>query len=404
MATIFEWSGKTNRGIIEKGEITANSKDEVISQLRNRNITATFIKQKEKKALFGGLSFGGGVGDKDIVIFTRQFATMIDAGLPLVQALEILSTQVENKFLAKTIETIKTDVESGSTYADALKKHPKVFTELYANMVAAGESGGILDTILNRLAAYIEKAMKLKKKVKGAMVYPIVVSSIAIICIAVIMIFVVPTFSKMFISMGGTLPLPTLLVIKLSNFLAGIGGLLTGLTFVGIFIGIKQFRKTEKGKAATDKIMLKLPIFGILLRKVAVAKFTRTLGTLISSGVPILDGLEITAKTAGNKVVEYAVMDVKTAVSEGKTLAEPLMKSKVFPPMVTHMIAVGESTGSLDSMLNKIADFYDDEVDNAVNNLTAMMEPFLMVFLGGSVGFIVIAMYLPIFKLMTLIK
>ena len=404
MATIFEWSGKTSRGIIEKGEITANSKDEVISQLRNRNITATFIKQKEKKALFGGLSFGGGVGDKDIVIFTRQFATMIDAGLPLVQALEILSTQVENKFLAKTIETIKTDVESGSTYADALKKHPKAFTELYANMVAAGESGGILDTILNRLAAYIEKAMKLKKKVKGAMVYPIVVSSIAIICIAVIMIFVVPTFSKMFTAMGGTLPFPTLLVIKLSNFLAGIGGLLTGLALVGIFVGIKQFRKTEKGKASTDKIMLKLPIFGILLRKVAVAKFTRTLGTLISSGVPILDGLEITAKTAGNKVVEYAVMDVKTAVSEGKTLAEPLMKSKVFPPMVTHMIAVGESTGALDSMLNKIADFYDDEVDNAVSNLTAMMEPMLMVFLGGSVGFIVIAMYLPIFKLMTLIK
>jgi type IV pilus assembly protein PilC len=403
MATIFEWSGKTNRGIIEKGEITANSKDEVITQLRKKNITATFIKQKEKKSLFN-MSFGGGVDDKDIVIFTRQFATMIDAGLPLVQALEILSTQVENKFLAKTIETIKTDVESGSTYADALKKHPKAFTELYANMVAAGESGGILDTILNRLAAYIEKAMKLKKKVKGAMVYPIVVSAIAVLCIAVIMIFVVPTFSKMFAQMGGTLPLPTLLVIKMSNFLAGMGGLLTFLTLVGIFVGIKQFRKTEKGKIITDKIVLRLPIFGILLRKVAVAKFTRTLGTLISSGVPILDGLEITAKTAGNKVIEYAVMDVKTAVSEGKTLAEPLQKSQVFPPMVTHMIAVGESTGSLDSMMNKIADFYDDEVDNAVNNLTAMMEPMLMVFLGGSVGFIVIAMYLPIFKLITLIK
>ena len=403
MATIFEWSGKTNRGIIEKGEITANSKDEVITQLRKKNITATLVKQKEKKSLFN-MSLGGGVDDKDIVIFTRQFATMIDAGLPLVQALEILSTQVENKFLAKTIETIKTDVESGSTYADALKKHPKAFTELYANMVAAGESGGILDTILNRLAAYIEKAMKLKKKVKGAMVYPIVVSAIAVLCIAVIMIFVVPTFSKMFAQMGGTLPLPTLLVIKMSNFLAGMGGLLTFLTLVGIFVGIKQFRKTEKGKIITDKIVLRLPIFGILLRKVAVAKFTRTLGTLISSGVPILDGLEITAKTAGNKVIEYAVMDVKTAVSEGKTLAEPLQKSQVFPPMVTHMIAVGESTGSLDSMMNKIADFYDDEVDNAVNNLTAMMEPMLMVFLGGSVGFIVIAMYLPIFKLITLIK
>jgi type IV pilus assembly protein PilC len=365
---------------------------------------ATLVKQKEKKPLFSGLSFGGGVSDKDIVIFTRQFATMIDAGLPLVQALEILSTQVENKFLGKTLEVIKSDVESGSTYADALKKHPKAFTDLYANMVAAGESGGILDTILNRLAAYIEKAMKLKKKVKGAMVYPIVVSSIAVICIAVIMIFVVPTFAKMFTSMGGTLPLPTLMVMKMSSFLAGVGGLLTALTIVAIIVALKQIRKNEKGLAATDRILLRLPIFGVLLKKVAVAKFTRTLGTLISSGVPILDGLEITAKTAGNKVIEYAVMDVRSAVSEGKTLAEPLMKSKVFPPMVTHMIAVGESTGALDAMMSKIADFYDDEVDNAVSNLTAMMEPMLMVFLGGSVGFIVVAMYLPIFKLITLIK
>lgn len=404
MATIFEWSGKTSKGLVESGEITANSRDEVITQLRKRNIMATVVKQKEKKPLFGGLAFGGGVDDKDIVIFTRQFATMIDAGLPLVQALDILSTQVENKFLSKTLATIKDDVESGSTYADALKKHPKAFSELYANMVAAGESGGILDTILNRLAAYMEKAMKLKKKVKGAMVYPIVVSSIAVLCIAVIMIFVVPTFSKMFTQMGGSLPLPTLFVIKTSNFLAGIGGIVLALALVAAVIGFKQIRKTEKGKAATDRIFLKLPIFGMLLRKVAVAKFTRTLGTLISSGVPILDGLEITAKTAGNKVIEYAVMDVRAGVSEGKTLAEPLLKSQVFPPMVTHMIAVGESTGALDAMMNKIADFYDDEVDNAVSNLTAMMEPMLMVFLGGSVGFIVVAMYLPIFKLITLIK
>ena len=404
MATIFEWSGKTSKGLIESGEMTANSKDEVIAQLRKRNIMPTIVKQKEKKSAFGGMSFGGGVNDKDIVIFTRQFSTMIDAGLPLVQALEILSTQVENKFLAKTLETIKSDVEAGSTYADALKKHPKAFSDLYANMVAAGESGGILDTILNRLAAYIEKAMKLKKKVKGAMVYPLVVSSIAVICIAVIMIFVVPTFAKMFTAMGGTLPLPTLFVMKLSGFLAGWGGLLSGLAIVAFIIAFKQIRKTEKGQAVTDRIFLRLPIFGILLKKVAVAKFTRTLGTLISSGVPILDGLEITAKTAGNKVIEYAVMDIRQAVSEGKTLAEPLMKAKVFPPMVTHMISVGEATGALDSMMNKIADFYDDEVDAAVNNLTAMMEPMLMVFLGGSVGFIVIAMYLPIFKLITLIK
>ena len=404
MATIFEWSGKTSKGLIESGEMTANSKDEVIAQLRKRNIMQTIVKPKEKKSALGGLSFGGGVSDKDIVIFTRQFATMIDAGLPLVQALEILSTQVENKFFAKTLETIKSDVESGSTYADALKKHPKAFSDLYANMVAAGESGGILDTILNRLATYIEKAMKLKKKVKSAMVYPLVVTSIAVICIAVIMIFVVPTFAKMFTQMGGTLPLPTLFVMKLSSFLAGIGGFLSGLAIVAFIIALKQIRKTEKGQAITDRIMLRLPIFGILLKKVAVAKFTRTLGTLISSGVPILDGLEITAKTSGNKVIEYAVLDIRQAVSEGKTLAEPLMKAKVFPPMVTHMISVGEATGALDSMMNKIADFYDDEVDAAVNNLTAMMEPMLMVFLGGSVGFIVIAMYLPIFKLITLIK
>ncbi|MBI5846370.1 MAG: type II secretion system F family protein [Nitrospirae bacterium] len=402
MATIFEWSGKTTKGLIETGEIAANSKDEVIAQLRKRSITATLVRPKEKAA--SRLSFGGGVKDKDIVIFTRQFATMIDAGLPLVQALDILSQQVESKSLAKALSIIKSDVEGGATYADALRKHPKVFTDLYANMVAAGESGGILDTILNRLAAYMEKAMKLKKKVKGAMIYPIVVSTIAIAVIAIIMIFVVPTFSKMFTSMGGTLPLPTLMVMKISSFLAGIGGVITAMLIAAAVVGFKQIRKTEKGTAMTDRLFLKLPIFGILLRKVAVAKFTRTLGTLISSGVPILDGLEITAKTAGNKIIEYAVMEVRQAVTEGKTLAEPLMKSKVFPPMVTHMISVGEATGALDAMLNKIADFYDDEVDAAVGNLTAMMEPMLMVFLGGSVGFIVIAMYLPIFKLITLIK
>ena len=404
MATVFEWSGKTGKGLVETGELTANSKEEVIAQLRKKNITATLVKPKEKSSGRGKLSFGGGVKDKDIVVFTRQFATMIDAGLPLVQALDILSTQVENKTMARSLTLIKEDVESGATYADALRKHPKVFSDLYANMVAAGESGGILDTILNRLANYIEKAMKLKKKVKGAMIYPIVVSTIAVAVIAVIMIFVVPTFSKMFTQMGGTLPMPTLIVMKISGFLAGLGGMILGILMVAAVVAFKQIRKVEKGQAVTDRIFLKLPIFGIMLRKVAVAKFTRTLGTLISSGVPILDGLEITAKTAGNKVIEYAVMEIRQAVSEGKTIAEPLMKSGVFPPMVTHMISVGESTGALDAMLSKIADFYDDEVDNAVSNLTAMMEPMLMVFLGGSVGFIVIAMYLPIFKLITLIK
>jgi len=402
MAIVYQWSGKTPKGIIESGEITAATKDEVIAQLRKRNITATVVIEKPKKVSRFGL--GGKVKDKDIVVFTRQFATMIDAGLPLVQALDILSTQVENKSFGKVLAQVKIDVESGSTYADALKKYPRVFSELYANMVAAGEAGGILDTILNRLSAYIEKAMKLKKKVKGAMVYPAVVTSIAVLVIAVIMIFVVPTFSKMFTTLGGTLPLPTRIVINLSNFIAGIGGLLVARAIVAIVVFIVQFRRTEKGKHITDKILLRLPIFGMLINKVAVAKFTRTLGTLVSSGVPILDGLEITAKTSGNKVIEYAIMEVRKGVVGGKTLAEPIMKAKVFPPMVTHMIAVGESTGALDAMLGKIADFYDDEVDASVSNLTAMMEPMLMVFLGTAVGFIVISMYLPIFKLITLIK
>jgi type IV pilus assembly protein PilC len=405
MPATYQWSGKTTKGAITSGEMVAGTKDEVIAQLRRKNITATVVTEKTetKRPLFG-LSLGGKVKDKDIVVFTRQFSTMIDAGLPLVQGLEILSAQVENKNLARNLTVIKADVESGSTYADALRKHPKIFSDLYVNMVAAGEAGGILDTILNRLAAYIEKAMKLKKKVKGAMIYPAVVTSVAVLVIAVIMIFVVPTFSKMFANLGGTLPLPTRMVLNMSRFIAGIGGLMVAGVIVGLIVSVVQIRKTEKGKKFIDAILLKLPVFGILLRKVAVAKFTRTLGTLVSSGVPILDGLEITAKTAGNKVIEYAIMDVRQAVSEGKTLEEPLAKAKVFPPMVTHMIAVGESTGALDAMLSKIADFYDDEVDNAVANLTAMMEPLLMVFLGGAIGFIVIAMYLPIFKLITLIK
>ena len=401
---VFQWSGKTVRGTVESGEMTAGTREEVISLLRRRNITATVVTEKTKKGIRDKFPFGGKVKDKDIVIFTRQFATMIDAGLPLVQALDVLSTQVENKTLGRTLAQVKTDVESGATYADALKKHPRIFSELYVNMVAAGEAGGILDTILNRLAAYIEKAMKLKKKVKGAMVYPAVVTSIAVLVIAVIMIFVVPTFGKMFAQLGGTLPLPTRLVINMSNFIAGVGGLLVGGSVVAGIVFIVQFRRTEKGKYLTDRILLRLPIFGVLLKKVAVAKFTRTLGTLVSSGVPILDGLDITAKTSGNKVIEYAIAEVRKGVVGGKTLAEPITKVKVFPPMVTHMIAVGESTGALDAMLAKIADFFDDEVDAAVSNLTAMMEPLLMVFLGGAVGFIVVAMYLPIFKLITLIK
>jgi type IV pilus assembly protein PilC len=398
---VYQWSGRTPRGIIESGEITAATKDEVATILGKKNIIPTLITEKPKKRLF---AFGGKVKDKDIVVFTRQFSTMINAGLPLVQALEILSNQVENKAFGRIIAQIKTDVESGLTYADSLKKHPKVFSELYANMVAAGEAGGILDTILNRLATYIEKAMKLKKKVKGAMVYPAVITTVAVLVIIIIMVFVVPTFSKMFAQLGGTLPLPTRMVIGLSKFIAGTGGLVCLISIIAAVVFIIQFKRTEKGKSLIDLILLKLPIFGTLLNKVAVAKFTRTLGTLVSSGVPILDGLEITAKTSGNKVVERAIMNVRKEVVGGKTFAEPIKKAKVFPPMVTHMIAVGESTGALDAMLGKIADFYDDEVDAAVSNLTAMMEPLLMIFLGTTVGFIVVAMYLPIFKLITLIK
>jgi len=399
---VYQWSGKTSRGIVESGEVTAATKEEVIAILGKRKIVPTIIAEKPKKAVIS--RFRGKIKDKDIVVFTRQFATMINAGLPLVQALEILSTQVENKTLGKAIAQIKTDVESGLTYADALKKHPRVFSELYVNMVSAGEAGGVLDTILNRLAAYIEKAMKLKKKVKGAMVYPAVVSTIAVMVIVIIMLFVVPTFSKMFTQLGGTLPLPTRMIIGISNFIAGIGGLLILASIIAVIVFIIQFRRTEKGKKIIDTMLLKLPIFGPLLNKVSVAKFTRTLGTLVSSGVPILDCLEITAKTSGNKVVEYSILDIRKEVVGGKTLADPIKKAKVFPPMVTHMVAVGESTGALDTMLSKIADFYDDEVDAAVSNLTAMMEPMLMVFLGTTVGFIVVAMYLPIFKLITLIK
>ncbi len=403
MATVFQWSGKNVKGLIESGEIVASSKEEVIAQLRRRNIVPTLITEK-KKAKGITLPFGKKIKDKDIVVFTRQFATMIDAGLPLVQALEILSTQVENKRFGEILKQVKIDVEGGATFADALRKHPKVFSELYVNMVAAGEAGGILDTILARLATYIEKAMKLKKKVKGAMIYPSVVMAVAVIVIGIIMVFVVPTFQKMYAGMGGILPLPTRIVISISNFLAGIGGLIILGAIIFTIVFIIQLRRTDKGKFITDKIILSMPVFGGIILKAAIAKFTRTLGTLTSSGVPILDGLDITAKTAGNKVIEKAIYEVRKDVAEGKTIAEPLMRTKIFPPMVNHMISVGESTGALDSMLGKIADFYDDEVDAAVSALTSLIEPFLMVFLGGTVGFIIIAMYLPIFKMGELIK
>lgn len=396
----FSWEGASRDGKKHKGDMEAPNQAVVQAQLRRQGIVADKIRERGK-----GLDieisipgFGPKVTTKDLVVFTRQFATMIDAGLPLVQCLDILSAQQENKTFKLILLEIKNDVESGSTFADALKKHPRAFDDLFVNLVAAGEIGGILDTILNRLAAYIEKSMKLKKQVKSAMTYPATVVSIAVIVIGVILVFVIPAFEKMFADFGGVLPAPTQIVINLSNFIQDYIIFIIGGIILFIFLA-KKIYATEKGRAKIDNWALKVPVFGVLIRKVAVAKFTRTLGTMVSSGVPILDGLDITSRTAGNKTVERAIIEVRKSISEGNTIAEPLAKSGVFPPMVCQMIAVGEQSGSIDTMLNKIADFYDDEVDDAVGNLTSMMEPLLMLFLGTTVGGLVIAMYLPIFKL-----
>lgn len=395
----FTWEARTKAGAQQKGVMDAASETMVEAQLKKFGFTSITIKEEKAGIkLPWGKGGGGSVDTKDLVVFTRQFATMIDSGLPLVQCLDILASQQQNKAFKAALYNIKESVESGSTFADALGKHPKMFDQLYVNLIAAGEVGGILDTILNRLAAYIEKAMKLKKQVKGAMVYPATIISIAVVVIGVILVFVIPTFAKMFADFGGTLPTPTLIVIGISNFLQKYILVIIGICY-GIKVAISKYYATPVGRKAMDRMFLKMPVIGVLIRKVAVAKFTRTLGTMISSGVPIMDGLDIVAKTAGNKIVEEAIYKVRQAISEGKTMAEPLAESGVFPPMVVQMISVGEATGAMDAMLNKIADFYDDEVDDAVGNLTAMMEPLLMVFLGTTVGGLVVAMYLPIFKL-----
>jgi len=395
---IYKWGGKTKKGRSLKGELEAADERIARIYLKKRNIEVTKLKQKPKD-LFENISFmQPKVTKKDLVIFTRQFSTMIDAGLPLVQGLNILGEQTENKTFKIILKRITKDVEGGSTLADALSKHPKVFDSLFVNLVAAGETGGILDTILQRLAAYIEKAEKLKSQIKGAMTYPIIVVAIAIIVIAVIMVFVIPVFQDMFASFGKALPVPTQVVVSISEFTKGnilymIGGL---IVFVWVF---RRYAKTTSGKKNIDSVLLKLPIFGELIKKVAVARFTRTLGTMVSSGVPILDALEITAKTAGNVIVEEVIHDARSSIAEGQTIAEPLSETDIFPGMVTQMISVGESTGALDAMLEKIADFYDDEVDAAVSAMTSMLEPLLMLFLGGSIGGLVIAMYLPIFQM-----
>jgi type IV pilus assembly protein PilC len=395
---IFTWVAETKKGRVLKGSLEAADDKIARLQLKRRNLTVKKLKAKPKD-LFENVSFmQPKIKSKDIVIFTRQFSTMIDAGLPLVQGLTILAEQTDNKSLRVVLKEITKDVEGGSTLAEALKKHPKVFDNLFVNLVAAGEVGGILDTILQRLASYIEKAEKLKARIKGAMTYPAVVVAIAILVIAVILIFVIPVFEEMFRSFGSALPAPTQLVVDMSRFLkSNFHFVLAG---IGLMIYLfRLYRKSKGGRRKTDALALKLPIFGPLLKKVAVARFTRTLGTMITSGVPILDALEIVARTSGNVILEEVILDVRGSIAEGQTISEPLSETEIFPSMVVQMISVGEATGALDTMLEKIADFYDDEVDTAVAALTSMLEPLLMVFLGGAIGGLVIAMYLPIFQM-----
>jgi len=397
---VFTYSGRGTGGTMT-GEIEAPDRTSAVGELRKRAILVTKIQERA-----GGKSpskAGGKVKDKEMAIFTRQFSTMIDAGLPLVQCLNILAEQSESKNLRDVTGRVARSVEQGSTLADSLRRHPRTFDDLFTNMVEVGESGGILDVVFQRLAAYIEKAAALKRKVKGAMIYPASIMGVAALVVIFMLTFVIPTFTKMFKDLGADLPLPTQVVVWLSEFVRTYILLIIAAIF-GCVFAIRAYYRTEKGQANIDALLLKVPVMGTLIRKVAVARFTRTLGTLVSSGVPILEGLRITARTAGNKVVEKAVLQCRAAVTAGKTLAEPLKASGVFPPMVIQMISVGEQTGALDAMLSKIADFYDDEVDTAVTSMTALLEPIMIVVLGVLIGGLVVAMYLPIFKLVTLVK
>ena len=382
-------------GDIQNGELEVGSKEEVQAFLHRQKMIPISVREKE-----AGISFmiGTGIRTRDIVIFTRQFATMINAGLPLVQSLDILAEQTENQYLRKVIQDVLYDVESGHTLADAMGKHPKVFTELYVNMVSAGEAGGILDTILLRLATFLEKNDALVRKIKGAMIYPAVIFSVAGMAVIILLIFVIPTFQTMFDSAGVALPLPTRIVIGMSAFLQAYWWAVAAGIVALVFI-FRQVYRTDGGELAIDRVLLGLPIFGDLQRKAAVARFTRTLGTLVSSGVSSLEGLEITAKTAGNRVIHDAIMNSRTSIAGGETIAGPLKESGVFPPMVVQMINVGEQTGGLDEMLTKIADFYDEEVDAAVDALLSAMEPIMIVVLGVVVGGMIVAMYLPIFDM-----
>ena len=394
---VFTYRGTNRAGATVTGEQTAPSKGELVTILRKQQINVTKMSEKGKE--FSMPTFGAGVDSKELAVFTRQFSVMIDAGLPLVQCLEILAGQQENKMFQKVLTGTRASVEGGSTLSTAMRQYDKVFDALYVNLVEAGETGGILDTILQRLSAYIEKNVKLKRAVRSAMVYPIAVLGVAGTVIVLLLWKVVPIFATLFAGLGVALPLPTRIVIGMSNFIGSIFGLLLLVTFVGAIIGLKVWYGTPMGRMAIDRILLKLPVLGLLLRKIAVARFTRTLGTLISSGVPILEGLDITGRTAGNAVIEQALMEVRKALEAGRNLSDPLRESNVFPGMVTQMIGVGEQTGAMDAMLQKIADFYEDEVDAAVKDLLAAMEPMMIVFLGVVVGGIVISMYLPLFTL-----
>lgn len=390
----YAWKGKNRIGEMQEGVIVAETRDAAAAMLRRNSIQVVAVKAQ---AAAGTKSLGK-VKPKELAIFTRQFSVMIDAGLPLVQCLEILGAQQSDKGFRKIIDAVRRDVEQGATLQTALSKHPKAFNDLYVNMVGAGEAGGILDVILQRLSGYIEKAVKLTAKVKSAMTYPISVICIAIGVVLIIMVKVIPVFSQMYEGLGAKLPAPTMVCMTMSGIIINYSYVVAAF-FVVAWLGIRQYYRTNQGRLVLDRILLKTPVLGDLLLKVAVARFCRTLGTLTSSGVPILEGMEITARTAGNQVIHNAILTAKTAVEQGRNISTPLAETKVFPPMVVQMVGVGEATGALDAMLSKVADFYEDEVDNAVAALTSLMEPLMIAILGVIIGFIVVAMYLPIFQL-----
>jgi len=395
---VYLWQGKNKKGDVQKGELDVPNEDAVRAQLQKMKITPTKIKAKPKDLFENIAFFQPKVKQEDVIIFCRQFSTMIDAGLPIIQCLDILYAQQENPTFKKEIKTLKESVEGGQTMAEALKQFPKEFDALFVNMVAAGEAGGILDVILRRLSAYMEKAAKLKSQIKSAMMYPLITLAIAIIVVIVILVFVIPVFQEMFADFGKELPLPTQIVVATSEIVKS-KIIYIIAAFILFVVAYKKFYATPRGRELMDDLFLKLPIVGILIRKVAVSKFTRTMGTMMSSGVAILDALDIVAKTAGNKTIEKAIYNVRSGISEGRTMADPLSESGVFPSMVCSMIAVGESTGALDAMLEKIADFYEGEVDTAVENLTSAIEPLMMVFMGVLIGGLVVSMYLPVFQM-----